>query len=199
MKFFKKIALSCLAFMLCLGMASVAACGSKKKNNDTSSSSAATSSSTVNSEAGSAENSSVASTESAGNNTTSGTVNNSAATSNSTEVSNATSSGNNEESSGIVTQANAYNFKILKADGTPAVGYKIQMCTTNGSGVCYAFSSASDTNGFVAVTQNPRICPNPAIYEVHVVDSTNTQVALAATVHTPAAFSAELIVVTLAN
>lgn len=195
MKFFKKIALSCLAFMLCLGMASVAACGSKKKNNDTSSSSAATSSSTVNSEAGSAENSSVASTESANNNATSGTVNNSAATSNSTEVSNATSSGNNEESSGIVTQANAYNFKILKADGTPAVGYNIQLCSTDGT--CYPPSIVSDANGFVAVTTS-RNFPGPGIYEVHVMYSGN-QVALATTVRTPAAFSTELIVVTLAN
>lgn len=99
-------------------------------------------------------------------------------------------------------KANAYNFLVYKADGSAAQGYNVQMCTTDGSGICYAPSAAIDANGFTYVTTGMS-CPEAAIYEVHVVlyneeTTTYDQVALSQTVYTPAEFSTEFIEVTLA-
>ena len=101
-----------------------------------------------------------------------------------------------------VARENAYNFLVYKADGSAAVGYKVQMCTTDGEGICYAPSAAIDSNGFTYITTGSS-CPAPAVYEVHVllVDEetyAEEQVALSEAVYTPAEFSTEFITVTLA-
>lgn len=97
---------------------------------------------------------------------------------------------------------NAYNFLVYKADGSAAVGYKVQMCTTDGEATCYNPSAATDSNGFTYITTGSS-CPAPAVYEVHVLlynDSTTMDepVELSQTVYTPAEFSTDFITVTLA-
>lgn len=101
-----------------------------------------------------------------------------------------------------VAKANAYNFLVYKADGSAAVGYKIQMCTVDGNATCYAPSTATDNNGFTYITTGSS-CPAPAKYEVHVLlfseeTYTEEQVALSSTVYTPVEYSTDFITVTLA-
>lgn len=97
---------------------------------------------------------------------------------------------------------NAYNFLVYKADGSAAVGYKIQMCTTTGAWACYTPSAETDSNGFTYITTGDS-CPAPAVYEVHVLlhnekTYTDEPVALSATFCTPAEFSTDFIEITLA-
>ena len=97
---------------------------------------------------------------------------------------------------------NAYNFLVYKADGSAAVGYKVQMCTTNGAGTCYSPSAETDSNGFTYITTG-NSCPAPAVYEVHVLlqneeTTADEPVELSATVYTPAEFNTDFIEITLA-
>lgn len=161
MKLFKKFAVTCLALTLCLGMASMVACGDKGNGNGNSQT----------------ESSSVV---------------------DSSENESSSESG----SSAVQAQENAYNFLVKNADGSPAVGYKVQLCTTDDSKTCYMPSAQTDANGFVYITAGPS-CPNPAAYEVHVLAydellETDAPVEPTATVYTPAAFSTDFITVTLA-
>lgn len=94
-------------------------------------------------------------------------------------------------------QANAYNFMVYTADQKPAAGYFVQMCTTDSNPICYQ-PVAIGADGKVSITQNAASCPAQAVYEVHIVDSTYSPVETTETVYTPATFSAEYIVITLA-
>ena len=224
MKFFKKFAISCLALMMCFGMASLVACGDKGGDNGSSSSSDIVSSEesssqevsseeesseVVNSEEVSSEtvnseeisNSEIVSSEVVSSEEISSEVVSSEVVS-SEEISAEEESSENSEGTSIEPQANAYNFLVLKADGSPAVGYKVQMCTTDGSGMCYMFVDV-DANGFVAITVDRDVCPAPGVYEVHVLGydellETFSPVELAEVVYTPESFSMELITIRLA-
>ena len=114
-------------------------------------------------------------------------------------------SGSSNSSSGnLAPQAkeNAYNFLVYDADGDAAVGYKVQMCTTDGDAMCYMPSAATDANGYAYITTGAS-CPAPAVYEVHVLlfnetSGSDEPVELSTVVYTPATFSTEFIEITLA-
>ncbi|MBE5746822.1 MAG: hypothetical protein E7352_01455 [Clostridiales bacterium] len=171
MKLFKKLAAACLALTFCFGLATLVACGDKGGVTPP-----VNSSSPVDTNSDSNDESSA-------------------------PVDTDSDSEGNDEGSDVVAKENAYNFLIRNADGSAAVGYAVQMCTTDGSGICYAPSNAigniSDENGFVYVEMGSMSCPNPAVYEVHVMLD-GAQVNLSSVVNTPAEASLELIVVTLA-
>ena len=203
MKFFKKIAISCLALMMCLGMATLVACGGDKGGNSSESASSESVSSEISSEI-SSETSSEISSESVSSEVSSAEVSSesTSAETSSEVVSGENSSESSENSSEIVAQANAYNFKVFKADGSPAVGYQVQMCTTDGSGICY-MPVDIDANGFAAITTGPA-CPAPSVYEVHVLGynesyGTYEPVELTETIYTPATFSTEFITIIFAD
>ena len=110
--------------------------------------------------------------------------------------------GGNGGNNGPQAKENAYNFLVYKADGSTAVGYKVQMCTTDGNAMCYNPSTETDSNGFTYIAQGSS-CPQAAIYEVHVLAYSETTytdepVELAQAVYTPAAFSTEFITIVLA-
>ena len=153
------------------------------------------------------ENSSSVSSESVNSETASSNVNSESANSNassetassvtswesnSESVSGESSLGNSESSSEPVLQEEAYHFAIIYKDGTPAVGYRVQLAKDM---VCYMPSGETDANGVISITQNSLCCPQPAVYEVFVINSNNESVELVQTVYTPAEFSEEFIVI----
>lgn len=109
-----------------------------------------------------------------------------------------TSSSNASSDAGSnVGQANAYNFEVYTAENEPAVGYYVQMCTTDTPAICYQ-PVAIGADGKVSISQNNAFCPAEAVYEVHILNSEYEPVDTTETVYTPANFSAEYIVITLA-
>ncbi len=105
--------------------------------------------------------------------------------------------GGKGDNGGDGSQANAYNFMVYTADQQPAAGYYVQMCTTDSSGTCYN-PVAIGADGKVSITKNEASCPAEAVYEVHILDNTYTPMETTETVYTPATFSTEYIVITLA-
>ncbi len=73
-----------------------------------------------------------------------------------------------ESDSSSQEQTTSYSFKLLNADDTPAVGYKIQLCKTDGS--CLAFKAVG-ADGKVSYPVNPT-----EAYEVHVLNENDEQV-----------------------
>ncbi|MBQ9713979.1 MAG: hypothetical protein IJV83_01510 [Clostridia bacterium] len=196
MKLFKKIASACLALTLCFGVFSLVACG----NEDSISSSQPTSSETVSSEeSSSAENSEAESSEESSVSEESSSTENSEA-----ESSEASSSSENSEvdSSEEASVADSYKFIIQTAEGAPVAGYYIQLCVVDENlmpGVCYnPYMTASDAEGKVELPITNRVCPEEAVYEIHVMNESFAQVELAEKKYTPAQFSAEYIILTLA-
>ncbi len=64
---------------------------------------------------------------------------------------------------------NGYTFKVLNADGTPAVGYKVQLCDTNGC----KNSSTTDANGVATITD---AVVSAGEYEMHLLLWSDTSV-----------------------
>ncbi len=62
-----------------------------------------------------------------------------------------------------------YTFKVLNADGTPALGYSVQLCKTDGS--CIEFV-AIDEDGVIFY----KLEDTSIDYAVHILDSKQNQV-----------------------
>lgn len=98
-----------------------------------------------------------------------------------------TACGNNNDG-GFQAKENAYNFRVVNADGTAATGYQVQLCTADQT-TCYP-GVAVDGEGYCAYT-----CPE-GVYEIHLLPAdteftSNPEL-------TPATYSTEIIVITLA-
>ena len=107
----------------------------------------------------------------------------------------ANSNSNTESSSEVssdVAQTEAFKFRVLKADGTPAVGYVVQLCNKT----C-AFSEATDENGEVSFAGGD----GEVVYEIHVFSALPQKggkiVAHTGATSTPAEYSNDVIVLTL--
>lgn len=191
MKLFKKLAAACLALTFCFSLATLVACGDKDGNTVTSSTD---SSSPVVEDSSDSADSEISSEVGGEVSDNSSIVDDSTDSEVSSEV-------GGEVSDAPVAQANAYNFIIKNADGSAAVGYAVQMCTTDGRGICYQPSNAtgnvSDENGFIYLEMGSMSCPSPAVYEVHVMLD-GVQVNLSSVVNTPAEVSLDFIILTLA-
>ena len=95
------------------------------------------------------------------------------------------------------TGASGYKFKVLNADGTPAVGYQVQLCILNSKGeqtACY-MPIAVGENG--QVTYAPQGFPGAGTYNIHVLDAKNAQVEFEGAEKTPTEYNTEDIVLTL--
>ena len=103
--------------------------------------------------------------------------------------------GNNSSESSTPAEAEAYKFKIVKADGTPAVGYVVELCITE----C-TFSSPADANGEISYAGTE----GEGEYEIHVFTGNPmlgeaTSVEFTGATKTPAKYSNDVIVLTLNN
>ena len=102
---------------------------------------------------------------------------------------------NSSSESSTPAQTETYKFKIVKADGTPAVGYVVQLCITT----C-TFSTPADANGEISYAGTE----GEGAYEIHVFTA-NPMLGEAASVefngptHTPAEYSDDVITLTLKN
>ncbi len=62
-----------------------------------------------------------------------------------------------------------YTFKVLNADGTPAVGYSVQLCKTDGS--CLEFVAIDEDGEIFYALEDTSIS-----YELHILDASQNQV-----------------------
>ncbi len=99
-----------------------------------------------------------------------------------------------ETSSEATATATAYKFKVVKADGSPAVGYRVLICIANGA--CNP-PVATDENGEATVV--PTALGGAGTYEIHVMDDQGNSDYLEFTglTVTPNAFSNDVITLTL--
>ena len=90
------------------------------------------------------------------------------------------------------TQTEAFKFRVLKADGSPAVGYVVQLCNKT----C-AFSAETDANGEVSFAGGD----GEVAYEIHVFSALpqngGKNVAHTGATSTPAEYGNDVIVLTL--
>lgn len=103
-----------------------------------------------------------------------------------------TNDNGNGTSNNQPAQTETFKFKILKADGSPAVGYVVQLCERT----C-AFSEPANENGEVSCAG----ADGEVSYAIHVFTANPTkggkQVSHTGATHTPAKYSEEVIVLTL--
>ena len=102
---------------------------------------------------------------------------------------------NSSSESSTPAQTGTYKFKIVKADGTPAVGYVVQLC----SKTCI-FSEPADANGEISCAGTE----GEGAYEIHVFTANPNLVEAVAVefdgpTQTPATYSDDIIVLTLNN
>lgn len=108
---------------------------------------------------------------------------------------NTDNSSNSSNESSTPAEAEAYKFKIVKADGTPAVGYVVKLCITT----C-TFSSPADENGEISYAGTE----GEGEYEIHVFTGNPmlgeaTSVEFTGATKTPAKYSNDVITLTLKN
>ena len=102
--------------------------------------------------------------------------------------------GNNSNSE-QPAQTEGFKFKIVKADGSPAVGYAVQLCTTNSC----TFSEVANENGEITFGGGE----GEIAYDIHVWSALpqkgGAEVEFTGATQTPAAYSDDVITLTLKN
>ena len=106
-----------------------------------------------------------------------------------------TACGNNNGNNNTNSETPAtetYNFKVVNADGTPAVGYVIQLCINT----C-TFSQPTNASGEVSYAGTE----GAGAYEIHVFTANPAEggepVEFTGATHTPTEYSSEVIVLQL--
>ena len=101
-----------------------------------------------------------------------------------------------KEDNGFTPQENAYNFQVLNAEGEGVEGYKVLICLTGGA--CSPLM-ATDADGYVAISGvNLPVANTAGEYEIHVMAPTPAgYLDYEGAEMTPAAFSTEIITLTL--
>ncbi len=74
--------------------------------------------------------------------------------------------GDDTNSSSSVQEEIAYKFKVLKADGSAAVGYRVLLCEGT---LCYGPAVVADSNGIALYLVSK--LPAPKAYDIHVMSS----------------------------
>ena len=102
---------------------------------------------------------------------------------------------NSSSESSTPAQTEGYKFKIVKADGTPAAGYVVQLCITT----C-TFSEPANANGEISYAGTE----GEGKYEIHVFTANPMtamngaeSVEFTGATHTPEQYSDDVIVLTL--
>ena len=108
----------------------------------------------------------------------------------STDNNSASNSGNSNTEQPAQTEG--FKFKVVKADGTPAVGYVVQLCNNT----C-TFSEAANENGEITFGGGE----GALAYEIHVFSALpqngGVQVEFTGATHTPAEYSDDVITLTI--